>query len=154
MPLFFSASIFFLLAFLPPLLGFPVAFFALLAPGVLDLVDGNPEARVTDMLLAHEMIINSLLCVTDNEKGATRVAHFHGLLRLQAVLLFEERHNGTAEALSFFPQLIGELHESLSLLDVPLAAGSFCLLYKRRDTLAQELYLFLGVLVLPRGGGR
>ena len=55
----------------------------------LELLDGVAHFAVAHVLLAHEVLLDPLLCVTHDQEGAADVAHLH-LLRLQR--LMEVRH--------------------------------------------------------------
>lgn len=43
----------------------------------LQLLHGGFDLGITHVLFAHQVVIHTRLCVTDNEKGPTHLAHLH-----------------------------------------------------------------------------
>lgn len=140
-----SASSFVFFAPPPP---FPFAFSLLLlflslflAP-THNLLNGFLELGVAHVLLAHEMVVDALLCIANDEEGSTDVAHFHLLLlgSCQLCCLLEPVCfvGVLVEGLALLLELVAELHDGLRLLNLALAAKLLYLLQQALDTLVQH----------------
>ena len=77
---------------LPPLLELLVPLLSHPLPLLGDAVDGGLQSSVANVLLAHEVVVDSLLGVADDQEGPARVAHLHGLLLRRELLLQEWHH--------------------------------------------------------------
>lgn len=45
-----------------------------------DFLERHAQPRVADVLLAHQVVVNARLCVSDDQEGAAHLTHLHLLL--------------------------------------------------------------------------
>lgn len=106
MAAFFLGRLFRRLFVLASLLGLLVADLTELFTHLDHIVHGRTQARVTHVLLAEQVIIDALLCVSYDEEGSANVAHLHCLLNGAVVVAIVGHRHGSAQYVSLFAELI------------------------------------------------
>lgn len=96
------------------------------------ILQGLAQARVADVLLSHQVVVDPTLCVADDEKRAAGLAHFHLLLlrlrevKAAAFVLFNQQ-------LLVLLELLAESHQVLRLIHVASDSRFLRLAHQLRD---------------------
>lgn len=69
----------------------------------LELLHGGFDLGITHVLFAHQVVIHTRLCVTDNEKGPTHLAHLHlFLLSSKALNSLHKKHMSNTQLTLYY----------------------------------------------------